>query len=85
MKLGQYLILQRSTGCISIITATLFSLAVAQNVYAFDSCEEFCPAQDESGYGTFKDVSEDTVTCCCLPDSEGSPMTSKPLPQCQMP
>ena len=54
-------------------------------VYAYESCDEACPAQDEPGKVSFLNGVSTEINCCCIEEVDEQPPVSHPLEDCEIP
>jgi|LakMenEpi03Aug12_release.lakeMendotaPanAssembly.Ray.scaffolds.fasta_scaffold1956876_1 hypothetical protein len=60
-----------------------FSFGVEFCAFAAESCEEYCPTQEEGGVSSFTTtIGGSTLECCCLQESDGQPYTSREMIAC---
>lgn len=78
----------RSSTKTAVLLVGLAMLVTASQptlVFAYESCDEACPAQDEPGKISFLNGVNTEINCCCVEEIEAQPPVSHPLEDCEIP
>ena len=68
---------------LSVLTAIALSFTIQFSAHAAESCEEYCPLQEEGGVSSFTTpIGGSTLECCCLQEADGQPYTSRAMSEC---
>ena len=75
-----------SAALFAVLILAIVSVGIVPtDAYAFETCEEACPAQDEPGKISFLNGVSTEINCCCVQEIEEQPPVSHPLEDCDIP
>ena len=69
----------------AIVMSGVLATLSSQAAYAYENCDEACPAQDEPGKISFLNGVSTEINCCCVEEVEGQAPVSRPLEECDIP